>query len=124
MQNIPPLVRNIGVGVLLALLLFFGYQFTVNKNSSQTTGSLTETGPMMGSSTTATLTDGSIAIDQAYQHLTFLNKLDPQDIFNNPTLQSLVDYRVPLATSTLVAENIGRDNPFIPATAKKTPASK
>lgn len=124
MQNIPPVVRNIGVGVLLALLLFFGYQFTVNRSSNQGSGSLVETGPLMGSSTTAGVTDNSLAIDQAYQHLTFLNKLKTEDIFNNPTLQTLVDYRVPLATSTLVAENIGRDNPFIPATAKKTPASK
>lgn len=120
-MNIPPLVRNIGAGVLLLALLFFAYTFTINKKPDAEP--LTESGPVVdlpvGGAMSTNAGDISV-IEKAHKHLTALSSIDTS-ILNDAVLRSLKDFRIPLSPSDPSLVPKGRDDPFapLPATSLK-----
>lgn len=121
MNAIPPIVRNIGAGILLALLLFFAYKFTLGKTPDQKP--LVEQGPSIGGIIAAPVTGGSLgdaaAIRAAHKRLNDLSAIDTT-ILDSTVIQSLKDTRIPLATEGLDPENVGREDPFAPVSGSSS----
>lgn len=122
MNAIPPTIRNIGAGILLALLIFFSYKFTLGKTPEQKP--LVEQGPSVGGLTTAPITGGSLgdaaAIRAAHKRLNDLSNIDTS-ILDSGVMQSLKDARIPLAADGLSPENVGREDPFAPVSGSSSP---
>ena len=121
MNNISPLVRNIGAGVLLCALLFFAYKFTINKKTD--VGALTESGPvsvLAGGDILSTNASDIAVIEKAHEHLTALSNIDTS-ILDDAVLRSLKDFRIPLSPSDPSLVPKGRDDPFapLPSTGQK-----
>jgi len=126
MKTLPPIVRNIGAGVLLALLLFFAYKFTLGKEDA--VGPLVEQGPVptasagAGSMSSAQTSDAA-AIAEAHSRLNDLSEIDTS-ILDDEVIRSLKDARIPLSVGELSKENTGRDNPFAPATPSRSSSAR
>ncbi|OHA83834.1 MAG: hypothetical protein A2408_00580 [Candidatus Yonathbacteria bacterium RIFOXYC1_FULL_52_10] len=126
MKTLPPIVRNIGAGVLLALLLFFAYKFTLGKEDAA--GPLVEQGPVstvrqsVGSMSSAQMSDAA-AIAEAHSRLNDLSEIDTS-ILDDEVIRSLKDARIPLSVGELSEENTGRDNPFAPATPSRSSSAR
>lgn len=120
MNTIPPLVRNIGAGILLALLAFFAYTFTLGKEVKP--AALTEQGPSIAGMITAPITGGSAsdagAIRDAYTRLKDLSKIDTT-ILESGAINSLKDARIPLSQEELTPDNVGRSDPFAPTSGTR-----
>lgn len=118
MNKIPPLVRNIGAGLLLAFLLFFAYKFTLGKEVAPEP--LVEQGPSVAGLVTAPVTGGSMGdagvIRDAHRRLTDLSDIDTT-ILDSEAINSLKDARIPLSQDGLSPENIGRTDPFAPTSS-------